>query len=196
MQPAPLTGTATTSENRWCYSHLLPMQPAPLTGTATNIWVMRWQHPAKMQPAPLAGTATAEHLPILCSAGDAARTPRGDSNFTARHEGVYGGMQPAPLTGTATKIFLVQLAFCHLDAARTPHGDEKRETRNSSVSCLPFLYKRLFPHLVLPYRWRRARGNPLSQPLCGGLPLRPSWAAAARLHTAILLVMRQVAFIL
>ena len=147
MQPAPLTGTATTSENRWCYSHLLPMQPAPLTGTATNIWVMRWQHPAKMQPAPLAGTATAEHLPILCSAGDAARTPRGDSNFTARHEGVYGGMQPAPLTGTATLIISIiflnlrddrcsplpsrgqQLAVAGAgavavaDAARTPHGD-------------------------------------------------------------------------
>ena len=219
MQPAPLTGTATSTPALPDWP-VLVMQPAPLTGTATGrslketlhlvsdaaraphgdsnsyFAVTRRPSAVMMQPAPLTGTATAEHLPILCSAGDAARTPRGDSNFTARHEGVYGGMQPAPLTGTATKIFLVQLAFCHLDAARTPHGDEKRETRNSSVSCLPFLYKRLFPHLVLPYRWRRARGNPLSQPLCGGLPLRPSWAAAARLHTAILLVMRQVAFIL
>ena len=47
-------------------------------------------------------------------------------------------MQPVPLTGTTTKYGVYHRLISFADAARAPHGDEKRETRNSSVSCLPF----------------------------------------------------------
>ena len=93
---------------------------------------------------------------------DAARTPHGDSNLQVllgqQQPGVR--MQPVPLTGTATDPLSARLPSSS-DAARTPHGDsnqipayptqsnivmqpvpftgtKKRETRNSSVSCLPF----------------------------------------------------------
>ena len=92
------------------------MQPAPLTGTATLYRCCQSTPSPAMQPAPLTGTATI-------------------------HPNVVTGgckMQPVPLTGTTTKYGVYHRLISFADAARAPHGDEKRETRNSSVSCLPF----------------------------------------------------------
>ena len=59
---------------------------------------------------------------------DAARAPHGDNNIHA----------DAEVTEQA-------------DAARTPHGDEKKGDKKQLCFLSPFLYKRLFPHLTLPY---------------------------------------------
>ena len=119
----------------------MPMQPAPLTGTATGCRLPKLEKREMMQPAPLTGTATAsgsisDRIELRCSphpsrgqqpfphgAGcgrsvhrDAARTPHGDSNQIPAYPTQSNiVMQPVPFTGT-----------------------KKRETRNSSVSCLPF----------------------------------------------------------
>ena len=60
------------------------MQPAPLTGTATS-QIETVFFSFEMQPAPLTGTATTPHSHSQrIRTFDAARTPHGDSNGTAQ----------------------------------------------------------------------------------------------------------------
>ena len=69
----------------------------------------------RMQPAPLTGTATdAAALPLVPD-GCSPYPSRGQQHYQVAHLFQDAPMQPAPLTGT-----------------------KKRETRNNSVSCLPF----------------------------------------------------------
>ena len=125
MQPAPLTGTATSTGRRSpaclvrCSPHpsrgqqLGPpvhcveghaMQPVPLTGTATVPDAAALPLvPDGCSPCPSRGQQPRLVLPYPCLRSDAARTPHGDNN------GVDDGkrlnllvMQPVPLTGTAT----------------------------------------------------------------------------------------------
>lgn len=94
----------------------------------TEVWyttLMSCEDPAKMlmrvctllpmQPAPLTGTATdAAALPLVPD-GCSPYPSRGQQHYQVAHLFQDAPMQPAPLTGT-----------------------KKRETRNNSVSCLPF----------------------------------------------------------
>ena len=105
---------------------------------------------------------------------DAARTPHGDSNQIPAYPTQSNiVMQPVPFTGT-----------------------KKRETRNSSVSCLPFYISACSLTSLFHIAEEGYAGILCHSPCAAGLPLRPSWAAAARLHTVTLLVIRQVAFVL
>ena len=158
MQPAPLTGT--TTRGNWCITaHTSPdaartphgdsnllsigkptlelrMQPAPLTGTAT-FSVNFSPCVAVMQPAPLTGTTTRPRHAKIPPLGCSPCPSRGQQRDFALIFCVMFGMQPVPLTGTATLL----PAFLRYRTKMQPvplTGTKKRETRNSSVSCLPF----------------------------------------------------------
>ena len=104
MQPAPLTGTATTLVS---YNPRQPfkMQPAPLTGTAT-IEILRVDEPPLLRCSPHPSRGQQRRLPEAPGTcrKDAARTPHGDSNLMIPTAAIAIMMQPAPLTGTATAL--------------------------------------------------------------------------------------------
>ena len=114
---------------------LLLMQPAPLTGTATSQIFAPFSK-LRMQPAPLTGTATAPEASPPPGLSDAARTPHGDGNKigTGPNMSIFP-MQPAPLTGTATRVSRVTSDGWVVDAARTPHGDGNRIIPAILINC-------------------------------------------------------------
>ena len=92
-----------------------------------------------MQPVPLTGTTT--FLCHFCSPYiilDAARTPHGDSNhLVSAHACTPSRCSPCPSRGQQLVAFKVP--YLHIVMQPAPlTGTKKRETRNSSVSCLPF----------------------------------------------------------
>ena len=92
-----------------------------------------------MQPVPLTGTTT--FLCHFCSPYiilDAARTPNGDSNhLVSAHACTPSRCSPCPSRGQQLVAFKVP--YLHIVMQPAPlTGTKKRETRNSSVSCLPF----------------------------------------------------------
>ena len=105
-----------------------------------------------MQPAPLTGTATLLELDLYSSTYDAARAPHGDSNtkvfFKKRIIHTDAARSPHGDSNTSAVSVLQVMT----DAARAPHGDEKKGDKKQLCFLSPFLYKRLFPHLTLPYR--------------------------------------------
>ena len=114
MQPVPLTGTATgkplhsRDNDRRCSPH--PSRGQQLYQLAEQL------NQSRCSPCPSRGQQPSRSALFLHAIVDAARTPHGDSNPSVVLPHAYALlMQPAPLTGT-----------------------KKRETRNSSVSCLPF----------------------------------------------------------
>ena len=150
MQPAPLTGTATSLS---CLQKLLAtqMQPAPLTGTATPaIW--NWSRPCpRCSPHPSRGQQRRVHSPIRNCRQDAAHTPHGDNNFL---------FQPLPVLPTRCSPHPSRGQQQHDERIHhslkgcSPHPSRGRKKGDKKQLCFlsPFLYKRLFPHLTLPYR--------------------------------------------
>ena len=175
MQPAPLTGTATGRSLKETL-HLVSDAARTPHGDSNSAAYLLNNLSMSMQPAPLTGTATAPPGSHLWSYRCSPRPSRGQQLCDKVSFGHSVKMQPAPLTGTATSLVKLLSFGFFLDAARTPHGDSNFDlcilVDDIDIRCSPhpsrgrkkgrqetalflvslFIYKRLFPHLTLPYR--------------------------------------------
>ena len=119
---------------------LLQMQPAPLTGTATISLALMLAPPQDAARAPHGDSNGLVRVSLAPRIRDAARTPHGDSNWISSREWASStaGCSPHPSRGQQLhRIATPNGSGLSMQPAPLT-GTKKRETRNSSVSCLPF----------------------------------------------------------
>ncbi len=161
MQPVPLTGTATQSLENHKHPAAAGCSPCPSRGQQRTR-PSRWPGSDRCSPCPSRGQQplSSSHLStrrLRCSPHpsrgqqqmrrrchspqmrDAARAPHGDNNFSLNPVGkrLFGDAARAP-HGDSNQIpaYPTQSNIVMQPVPLT--GTKKRETRNSSVSCLPF----------------------------------------------------------